>query len=306
MELDEQYRQRLVEHLFRSLELVNRSRSNASGERSTSSQSLLDREEEPLEPDGKIVCAHPTSPTDVVSLGRDCTWLHPYPRACDLPLPYPGVPPLAPRSYPNAIDSVWAQNEAKRAAGFRAHPPCNSLDLNKAVYSPHAGLSPLGVLSPCSSGISDMTAAYTWPEPEPAEVLTGTEGAYQPYCNQIINDELNFTAQRLLSRLKELTSLEQGMAPGFSPPRRFFCSLKEVSKVVPNAALLIVAPDVRPSATAAIKPVKILTALLSAAARHGVPVVFALSRRGIGQVFGREKSMSIVAVSAQGLDTPHR
>ncbi|KAL6782835.1 hypothetical protein ACKKBG_A08275 [Auxenochlorella protothecoides x Auxenochlorella symbiontica] len=141
-----------------------------------------------------------------------------------------------------------------------------------------------------------MTAAYTWPEPEPAEVLTGTEGAYQPYCNQIINDELNFTAQRLLSRLKELTSLEQGMAPGFSPPRRFFCSLKEVSKVVPNAALLIVAPDVRPSATAAIKPVKILTALLSAAARHGVPVVFALSRRGIGQVFGREKSMSIVAV----------
>lgn len=60
MELDEQYRQRLVEHLFRSLELVNRSRSNASGERSTSSQSLLDREEEPLEPDGKIVCAHPT------------------------------------------------------------------------------------------------------------------------------------------------------------------------------------------------------------------------------------------------------
>lgn len=45
--------------------------------------------------------------------------------------------------------------------------------------------------------------------------------------------------------------------------------------------------------------------ILHRARQAGVPVVFALSRRGIGQVFGRDKSMSIVALmSSQGLD-PH-
>ena len=50
------------------------------------------------------------------------------------------------------------------------------------------------------------------------------------------------------------------------------------------ARALIVAPDVRPSSTAHIKPVKMLQAVLAAAEAAGVPVVFALSRRGIGQV----------------------
>lgn len=41
-------------------------------------------------------------------------------------------------------------------------------------------------------------------------------------------------------------------------------------------------------------------AVLRCAAMHSVPVVYALSRRGIGTVFGRDKSMSIVAVMVPG------
>jgi hypothetical protein len=57
-----------------------------------------------------------------------------------------------------------------------------------------------------------------------------------------------------------------------------------VSKVVHRARALIVAPDVKPSSTAHIKPVRMLQAVLRCAALNSVPVVFALSRRGIGQV----------------------
>jgi ribosomal protein L7Ae-like RNA K-turn-binding protein len=78
--------------------------------------------------------------------------------------------------------------------------------------------------------------------------------------------------------------------------KRYFCSLKEVSKVVGASRMLLIAPDVRPSITAHIKPVRLLQMVMAAADAAGVPYVFCLSRRGIGQVFGRDKSMSIVAV----------
>lgn len=127
------------------------------------------------------------------------------------------------------------------------------------------------------------------------ECLVGMEGAYQSYCRQIITEELNQSAFRMLSQLK---TMQVSDPPAVSRliGKRYFCSLKEVSKVVSSARLLLVAPDVRPSPTAHIKPVRLLQMVLASADASGVPYVFCLSRRGIGQVFGRDKSMSIVAV----------
>eukprot|EP00890_Picochlorum_soloecismus_P006580 jgi/Picsp_1/747/NSC_04236-R1_selenocysteine insertion sequence-binding protein 2-like len=124
------------------------------------------------------------------------------------------------------------------------------------------------------------------------ECLVGVEGEYQPYCKQIISTELNAAAQRVLHALKTL----QNFDGAYGSKKRYFCSLKEVSKVAKHCKLLIIAPDVKPSPTAHIKPVKLLQSVINSAESAGVPYIFALSRRGIGQVFGRDKSMSIVAI----------
>lgn len=136
----------------------------------------------------------------------------------------------------------------------------------------------------------------------PHEHLVGIYGEYQPYCHQIITEDLNKTASKILSIIKDLQSSDSFNASqiGGFRGRRYFCSLKEVSKVVHKARLLIVAPNVRPSHLAQIKPVHVLERVLSCADAAGVPYVFALSRKGIGQVFGKDKNMSIVAV--MGID----
>lgn len=123
----------------------------------------------------------------------------------------------------------------------------------------------------------------------------GLDGAYQSYCHQVITDEINMNALHLLSHVKT-AQLADPPAVTRLIGKRYFCSLKEVSKVVSGSRLLLIAPDVRPSATAHIKPVRLLQMVMAAADAAGVPYVFCLSRRGIGQVFGRDKSMSIVAV----------
>jgi ribosomal protein L7Ae-like RNA K-turn-binding protein len=112
---------------------------------------------------------------------------------------------------------------------------------------------------------------------------------------QIISDDLNTVTFQLLMRVKVL-QLADSPAVAHLLGKRYFCSLKEVSKVVHCAKALIIAPDVRPSPTAHIKPVGLLQSVIRTAQAMGVPYVFALSRRGIGQVFGRDKNMSIVAV----------
>ncbi len=48
--------------------------------------------------------------------------------------------------------------------------------------------------------------------------------------------------------------------------------------------MLVVAPDIKPAPSAASDPVRMLHDLLRGAYSRGVPVVFALSRRSLGQV----------------------
>lgn len=134
--------------------------------------------------------------------------------------------------------------------------------------------------------------------PRQAEIeenLVGLDGSYQPYCSQVITPQLNIATQQALHTLKNLQNLDPS-TPGRLSGKRYFCSLKEVSKVTKNCRLLIIAPDVKPSSTSNIKPVRMLQSVIRSAEEAGVPYIFALSRRGIGQVFGRDKSMSIVAV----------
>lgn len=125
--------------------------------------------------------------------------------------------------------------------------------------------------------------------------MVGLAGQYQSYCDQVISEELNTVSFQLMTKVKVL-QLADSPAVAHILGKRYFCSLKEVSKVVHCAKALIIAPDVRPSPTAHIKPVGLLQSVIRTAQMAGVPYVFALSRRGIGKVFGRDKNMSIVAI----------
>lgn len=54
--------------------------------------------------------------------------------------------------------------------------------------------------------------------------------------------------------------------------------------MVHRAKFIIVAPDVKPNPAAHINPVKMLGQVLRCAELNNIPIIFALSRRGIGQV----------------------
>ncbi|KAI3424759.1 hypothetical protein D9Q98_008148 [Chlorella vulgaris] len=132
-------------------------------------------------------------------------------------------------------------------------------------------------------------------ELDPPESLLGLGGAYQPYCRQVITERLNADVSTVLTAAK-LMQINDTPTTVRIFGRRVYCSLKEVAKVVSSARLIIVAPDVRVSPTAKINPVRAVQRILKDAEMYGVPVAFALSRRGIGQVLGRDKMMSIVAI----------
>lgn len=127
------------------------------------------------------------------------------------------------------------------------------------------------------------------------ERLVGFGASYQPYVDQIVSEDLNSVTTALLQAIKLLQTCDPP-ATLQARGKRYFCSLKEVTKVLPRARAVIVAPDVKPSATAAVRPVRLLNALLASAERLQVPIVYALSRRLIGQVFGNDKSISVVAI----------
>lgn len=152
------------------------------------------------------------------------------------------------------------------------------------------------------AGSSPAQARRPPQAPSPAECLVGVHGAYQSYCTQIITPELNEVALHVLRSVRALHLAESpllaavGAAGGPARGKRYFCSIKEVLKVAHRAAAIVVAPDVRYSPTATIEPVRLLQAILRAAQGAGVPVAFALSRRGIGQVFGPDKNISVVAI----------
>ena len=130
------------------------------------------------------------------------------------------------------------------------------------------------------------------------ECLVGLKGLYQSYCNQIITPTLNQATILALTKLKNLQiAMDAGSGQGKgSMNKKYYCSLKEVSKVAKSCKLLVIAPDVKPSPTAHIKPVRMLLSVIEDAAHAGVPYIFALSRKGIGQIFGKDKHMSIMAL----------
>ncbi|EFN56731.1 hypothetical protein CHLNCDRAFT_51502 [Chlorella variabilis] len=217
----------------------------------------------------------------------------PWTPAC-FPAPQAALPagPAFPQSLPQVLgaqlpahlQSLLLHEQQHSAALLQPFPSSHGLPRPR-LYHPHPQQAVQGLARRLAQAATQ----------DPPELLVGPQGRYQPYCQQVISARLNHAATSALSIIRLLQSRD---TPAIAAQigKRYYCSLKEVAKVVGGARCLLVAPDVQISSTANINPVRALQRILLDAQAAGVPVIFALSRRGIGQVFGRDKSMSIVAI----------
>lgn len=83
--------------------------------------------------------------------------------------------------------------------------------------------------------------------------------------------------------------------------RWYICGLREVRKAVRSgrAAAIVLAPNIEPcEAEGGLDDA--VEALLAAAATSDVPVVFALSRKRLGEIYGFRKRMSAIALLETG------
>ncbi|KAI8475852.1 MAG: hypothetical protein J3K34DRAFT_16930 [Monoraphidium minutum] len=91
--------------------------------------------------------------------------------------------------------------------------------------------------------------------------------------------------------------------PPKAPQRRYyFCGMREVRKAVRSGGALavVIAPniDVEQAESEALE--EQISGILGASAAGGVPVVFALSRKRLGEIWGARKRMSAIAVVDAG------
>jgi len=140
--------------------------------------------------------------------------------------------------------------------------------------------------------------------------------ASRPYVRQVITPELNRATVDLLTRLLTWQDAARASLPpllaqvaGVDAPlplcagRRLVSGLRDIARCVRAGATaaVIVAPNVEPAPADGGED--LLASVLTAAVAAGSPIVFALSRKKLGQVFGVRKKMTAVAVvDAAGAD----
>ncbi|KAK9858850.1 hypothetical protein WJX84_009351 [Apatococcus fuscideae] len=140
-----------------------------------------------------------------------------------------------------------------------------------------------------------------------ATTYMGLQANSRTYCCQVITAELNQVVVELLQSLLYWQERARALNPAKAKQKkRLVSGLREVAKAVKSrrARVIIVAPNIEHIQTEGGLD-DLLTSILSQAGELGVPVVFALSRKKLGQVFGCRKKMSAIAVldfsSAEGM-----
>ncbi|KAL4854821.1 Selenocysteine insertion sequence-binding protein 2-like [Chlorella vulgaris] len=129
--------------------------------------------------------------------------------------------------------------------------------------------------------------------------------------NQVVDPQLDALCHTLLKLLRQHDHMERRAAArweaaGFAaPPRRLVGGLREVRKAVLSgtAVAVVVAVDIQETSLRAGQPGAEVAETCQLAEARGIPVVFALSRVGLGSIFGASKRMSAVAlVNVSGLE----
>ncbi|KAL4422540.1 hypothetical protein ABPG75_008737 [Micractinium tetrahymenae] len=215
--------------------------------------------------------------------------------------------------------------QAHAAAGLA---PCHAQARGPAALPPLSHVSQTCNTSTLLAGLSGPS--YHVPQPPLAAPLHPAAGVCGPSlpshptmpfcitscCTQVIDPQLDLATHSLLQQLRQLDGVERavrahghhlgGPRGGAKLPRRLVGGLREVRKAVRSgtAAAVVAAVDIQetnPCAAArrccSAQPGADIAEICHLAALCGVPVVFALTRLGLGSIFGTNKRMSAVALT---------
>jgi ribosomal protein L7Ae-like RNA K-turn-binding protein len=113
------------------------------------------------------------------------------------------------------------------------------------------------------------------------------------YVTQPITPELEEAVTETLFHLRHLKKQEKGLG---LPGRRYAVGFREVARLVSQKKLqaLVVAPDVERTSGGALEAA--IDRVVTDCKEHGIPVVYALSRRQLGHAIQKNVAISVFAV----------
>ncbi|DBA81301.1 TPA: Selenocysteine insertion sequence-binding protein 2 [Trebouxia sp. C0005] len=171
--------------------------------------------------------------------------------------------------------------------------------LRKAAAVAHAAVSSNSLFlagndaTPTASTASDGGTGTTY---------VGIKAQCRTYCKQVISAELNRVVVELLQQLLFWQERQKAQDPlKATKKKRLVSGLREVAKAVKlhKAKTVVVAPNIEQIESEGGLD-DLLGSILKQAEDFGLPVVFALSRKKMGQVFGCRKKMSAIAILDYG------
>ncbi|KAK9834166.1 hypothetical protein WJX81_004768 [Elliptochloris bilobata] len=212
---------------------------------------------------------------------------------------------FGPRSFTCGICNItcWGYPNYERHCASRKH-------LRKALAAATAA-------DPAEGRTASDAPQRGGPESVPESVHGGREQAgalarqAEPHrpCNQVVTEELNATTAELLQLLVSWQQSAMAADPlgEASAHRRVVFGMREVFKAVRarKAHSVILAPDIKQYEDVGDFD-GVLVKLLRRAALGGIPIVYALSRKHIGQALGSQRKMCGTAIlSCEGAEALH-
>jgi len=130
------------------------------------------------------------------------------------------------------------------------------------------------------------------------KTYVGRTDDLEKYVDQIITDDLNSLTQNFVAQLIVWQERIKQIDPkNARKKRRLVAGIREASKFakIGKLVLVIMAPNIQPL-TASSPPKYPIDELIATCRQHGVPIVFALSRKKMGKLLGQRKSVSLFAI----------
>ncbi|BDA49260.1 probable selenocysteine insertion sequence-binding protein 2-like at C-terminar half [Coccomyxa sp. Obi] len=126
----------------------------------------------------------------------------------------------------------------------------------------------------------------------------GLQAQCRNYCKQVISTELNRAVVELLQQLLFWQERAKATSPyNVTKRKRLVSGLREVAKAVRlrKACTVVVAPNIEQIESEGGLD-DLLSSILTQAEDANIPIIFALSRKKLGQMFGCRKKMSAIAI----------
>ncbi|KAK9814056.1 hypothetical protein WJX72_000039 [[Myrmecia] bisecta] len=201
---------------------------------------------------------------------------------------------IASTSYPHEYECEVCHVVCCGHVNFEQH--CTSKKHLRKAAAAAAAASLCPPMAPSSDGSEG--AAMNGADPASTTTYVGIQAQCRNYCMQVISTELNRVVVEFLQQLLYWQERSRAHEPiKAQSKKRLVSGLREVAKAVrlSKAKTVVVAPNIEQIESEGGLD-DLLTSILQQAEQNNIPIVFALSRKKLGQVFGCRKKMSAIAI----------